>query len=144
MADAKLIGNLAAIKARVAKLQPTVQAAIRQQLKTEADGLVDAIKTGMDAAYAGSSDDAHAHLRDSVHAYANPDREISYRILADAKDADGEFIGSHVEAGHRAVDGTHVAANPVFFPVYRSQKSKIKRRVSAAARKAVRALFPEG
>lgn len=144
MADAKLNGNLAAIRARVAKLQPSVQAALREQLATEADGLVETIKGAMDAAYAGSSDAAHEHLRDSVHAYKNPQREISYRILADATDKDGDFIGSHVEAGHKTPEGSHVAARPAFFPAYQSQKPKIKRRVSAAARKAVRALFPEG
>jgi hypothetical protein len=62
----------------------------------------------------------HQHLRDSVHAYENPKRAVGFIVLADAKDAAGKFIGSNIEAGHRTVDGQHVAARPFFFPTYRA------------------------
>lgn len=139
MADAKLL-NLAKIQARLRRVPGVAQDALRRQLKTEADDMVDAIKGAMAAQY-DTSDHDHQSLIDSVHDYPNPDREISYRILADAKDADGEFIGSHVEAGHKARDGSHVAAQPAFFPTYRSRKSAMKRRLSKAARDAIKRAY---
>jgi hypothetical protein len=140
MADAKLL-NLKAVQARLARVPKAAQEALRKQMKTEADDMVDAIKRAMDAQYDDTADHNHQKLRDSVHAYPNPDREISYRILADARDAAGKFIGSNVEQGHRTVDGGHVAASPSFFPTYRSRKKAMKRRLSKAARDAVKQAY---
>lgn len=140
MADAKML-NLAAVKARLAKIPQPVQAAVGAQLKTEVDDMVGAMKRAMDVAYAGHNDKDLTRLSDSVHAYENPDRPMSYRILADAKDKDGKFIGSNVEAGHRAVDGTHVPARPAFFPTYRARKKAMKRRLSKAGRDAAKQTF---
>lgn len=142
MADAKVV-NLAKITARLARVSPAVQKALKDQLKTEADEMVSAIRRAMDVAYAGQNDKDLTRLRDSVHAYENPNRVIGQVIIADAKDAAGKFIGSNVEAGHRAVDGTHVAARPSFFPTYRARKAAMKRRLNKAARTAVRAEFPQ-
>jgi hypothetical protein len=139
MADVKVL-NLKAVQARLARIPKAAQAALRKQLKVEADELVSAIQRNMDAQY-DHTDNNHQKLRDSVHDYPNPDREISYRILADAKDEDGKFIGSNVEQGHRALDGTHVAAQPAFFPTYRSRKSAMRRRLSKAARDAVKQAY---
>ena len=140
MADAKVL-NLARILGRFYKIPAPAKAALEAQLKTEAVDLVDAIKRAMDVAYSGESDADHEHLRDSVHAYKNPDRVIGYRILADAKDANGEFIGSHVEAGHRAADGTHVAAAPAFYPTYRARKKAMQGRLRKAGRDAIKQAY---
>lgn len=129
--------NLKAIQAKIARLPARAQKALKDQMKVEADEMVSAIQRAMDAQY-DHADNEHQKLRDSVHAYPNPDRAVSYRILADAKDADGKFIGANVEQGHRAADGTHVAAQPAFWPTYRARKEAMKRRLSAAARKAIR------
>lgn len=137
MADAKL-ANLDKIKARLAKIPAAAQKALKDQLKTEADEMVSAIKRAMDVAYAGQNDKDLTRLRDSVHAYESPHRVIGQTILADAKDAAGKFIGSNVEAGHRTVDGGHVAARPAFFPTYRARRKAMKRRISKAARTAIR------
>jgi hypothetical protein len=51
-----------------------------------------------------SGNEEHQHLRDSVHAYENPKRAVGFIVLADAKDAAGKFIGSNIEAGHRAAE----------------------------------------
>lgn len=134
--DIKVL-NLAKIQARLAKLPAAATVALKAQLKTEVDDLVGGIKRSMDAQYESDSGD-HQRLRDSVHEYPNPDREISYFVTADAKDAAGKFIGSNVEQGHRAVNGEHVAAQPAFWPTYRARKKGMKRRLSAAARKAIR------
>lgn len=142
MADAKLL-NLKAVQARLAKIPKAAQDALRKQLKTEADDMVSAIKQAMGAQY-DTQDHGHQSLISSVHAYPNPDREISYHILADAKDADGKFIGSNVEQGHRARDGSHVAAQPAFWPTYRARKKPMKRRLSKAARDAIKQQYEQG
>jgi hypothetical protein len=139
MADAKVL-NLKAVQARFARVPKAAQEALKRQLKVEADDLVSAIKTAMGAQY-DTSDHGHQSLIDSVHAYPNPDREVSYRILADARDADAKFIGSNVEQGHRAVDGSHVAGQPAFFPTYRARKKPMKRRLSKAARDAIKQTY---
>lgn len=133
--------NLEKVKARLAKIPQSVQTAAGSQLKTEADDMVSAMKRAMDVAYAGHNDKDLTRLRDSLHDYENPDRPLSYRILADAKDADGKFIGSNVEAGHRAVNGTHVPARPAFYPTYRARKKAMKRRLSKASRDAAKQAF---
>ena len=143
MADAKLTGPLQRIQANLARLDPSVSEALKTQVETEADDLADAIKRAMAAAYAGRNDKGLERLIDSVHAFPNENRAISVFVIADAKDADGKFIGSNVEAGHLARDGSHVAPRPAFFPTYRARKKAMRRRISAAGRAAVRALFPE-
>jgi hypothetical protein len=143
MADAKVTG-LKAIQDRIARLPKAAEKALRKQLTTEGDDMVSAIQRAMDAQYADSGDHGHQKLRDSVHAYPNPDRAISVRILADAKDADGKFLGSNVEQGHRTVDGGHVAGRPAFFPTYRARKKAMKRRLSKAARDAIKQSFEQG
>jgi hypothetical protein len=139
MADAKLL-NLAKVQANLARIPNAAADALRSQLKTEASDLVDAIKGAMAAQY-DTSDHDHQSLIDSVHAYENPDRAISYRVIADATDAEGKFIGANVEQGHKARDGSHVAPQPAFWPTYRARKSAMKRRLSKAARDALKRAY---
>lgn len=136
MADAKLL-NLAKVQERLRRVPTIAQDALRRQMKTEADDLVASIKSAMTAQY-DHEDNDHERLIDSVHDYPNPDREISYHILADAKDADGKFIGANVEQGHKARDGSHVSAQPAFWPAYRSFKGGMKKRLKKAASDAVK------
>jgi uncharacterized protein YukE len=130
--------NLAKIQARIARLPASAARALKAQLKTEVDNLVPAIQRAMDIQYESTADADHQRVRDSVHAYENKNRAISYFVIADARDAEGKFIGSNVEQGHRAADGSHVAAQPAFWPTYRAGKKGMKRRLSAAGRKAIR------
>lgn len=140
MADAKML-NLAKVLARVRLLPRAIQDAAYGQLKTEVTDMVAAMKR---AAPVGGADDPHpGALRDSIHAYANPNRPLSFVILADAKDADGKFVGSNIEAGHRTPEGKHVAGRPSFFPTYRARKKPMRRRIAAASNKAAKALFPK-
>lgn len=132
--------NLEATLARVRRMNPTAVKALKEQLKTEVDELVPAIQRAMDAQY-DSTDNGHLSVRDSVHAYPNPHRVISYFVIADAKDAHGKFIGANVEQGHRAIDGTHVAAQPAFWPTYRARKKPMQRRLSKAARTEIKQEF---
>lgn len=130
--------NLAKIKAKIDRLPLAAQAAMRDQLKIEVDGLVREMKSN--APYDGATADADGHFRDSIHAYENKKRAVGYIVIADARDEAGKFIGSNIEAGHRAADGTHVAARPSFFPTWRALRkgirSRLKRVTKAATKKA--------
>lgn len=127
--------NLARIKAKIDRLPLAAQKAMKETLKTEVDGLVAQMKAN---APFDPNNAEHQHLRDSVHAYPNPKRAVGFIILADAKDASGKFIGSNIEAGHRTVDGGHVAGRPFFFPTWRALRKGIRSRVSRAAKRATR------
>ena len=138
MADAKMLRR-ERMRQRFAKLPTAMRADVGAQLKTEVDDLVAAQRR---AAPVDKTAKEPGQFRDSIHAYPNPDRELSFRIIADAKDENGDPIGGKIEHGHRARDGTHVAAVPSFFPTYRARKKGMKRRVAAAGRKSVKRLFP--
>lgn len=127
--------NLKKIKARIDRLPLATQAAMKDQLKIEVDDLVVAIKAN---APFDPDDEDGQHLRDSVHAYPNRKRAVGFIVTADARDADGKPIGSNVEHGHRAPDGSHVAGRPFFFPTYRALRKRMRFRMGKAARAATR------
>lgn len=137
MAYAKLVG-LERLKARLAKIPQRMKVAVGSQLAAEVENLVEAMQR---AAPVSDLEANPGELRDSLHFYPTPGRPLSYRILADARDAEGAFIGAHVEHGHKAPDGSHVAAVPFFFSTYRAHKKPIRRRLAAVARKAAKAAF---
>lgn len=132
--------NLARVLARLGKIPAAVTQAAGAQLKIEVDDLVEAQKR---AAPVDPKSDNPGAFRDSIHSYENPDRPLSYRIIADAKDASGKPIGGNIEHGHKARDGSHVEAQPSFFPTYRARKKPMRRRLNAASRKALKQLYPK-
>lgn len=74
------------------------------------------------------------------HIYVEEGRlgDVSYVVISDAKDAKGRPKAPRVELGHKAADGTHVAASPSFYPVVRASQKRVKRRITAAMRKAIK------
>lgn len=138
MANETRMLNLEKAKARLRRIPDAVKVAVGSQLAKEVEDLTEAQQR---AAPVSELEDHPGQFRDSMHFYPNPDRPLSYRILADAKDEKGEFIGSHIEHGHKATDGSHVAAVPSFFPTYRARKKGMRRRISAAGSKAAKAEF---
>lgn len=122
--------NRAKVADVLTRLPPEIKKALASQLDTEARGLVEAIKRA--APVGNDLEKTRGALRDSVHSYPGK-RELSVRIIADAKDAKGEFIGEHVEFGHMAKGGGHVPPVPFFFPTYRARKAGIKSRLRKAA-----------
>lgn len=139
MAYAKML-NKQSVLDRLKKIPQAVQDAVGVQLKTEVDGLVEAMQR---AAPVGGAGDPHpGALRDSIHSYPTPGRPLSYRIIADARDEKGQLVGAHIEFGHIAANGVHVPAKASFFPTYRARKKPMRRRLAAAARKAIKAQFP--
>jgi hypothetical protein len=135
MADAKFV-NKAAVWQRFAKIPDLIAAECGKQLAEEVDGLVQAQKRACPVSV--DLEKTPGELRASIHAYANPDRPMSYRVIADARDDKGEFIGPHVEFGHLATNGRHVPPKAFFFPTYRARKKAMRRRMLAAARRAIK------
>lgn len=136
--DTKML-NLRRVLDRMIKLPQVMKTAAGEQLKVEVDGLVDAQKR---AAPVDEASDHPGAFRDSIHAYKNPDRPLSWRVIADARDDEGKLIAANIEQGHRAVDGTHVAARPSFFPTYRARKKGIRRRILAKSKAALKQVYP--
>ncbi len=126
--------NKEKVYARLARIPASVKGVVRVQLKQEVDGLVEAIKRA--APVGDGLERQPGELRDSVHSYPNQKRDLSLKVIADARDAKGRFIGAHVEFGHMTPGGHHVPAVPFFFPTYRANKRPVRRRLAAAARKA--------
>jgi hypothetical protein len=139
MATAKMLQNSRAWQ-RFLTIPDQIAADVGKQLAKEVDDMVAAMKRA-----APVSDDLEKHpgqFRDSIHSYANPDRPLSYRIIADAQDEYGAFIGPHIEHGHmsKLADGSekHVPAKPSFFPTYRARKKRMRSRLTAAGTKAIK------
>jgi len=127
------------INRRLARLPQQVTIALKATLKTEVDDLVAAMKR----AAPDDPETGGSRIRDAIRSYPTPNRVISYRVISDAKDEKGHVIASHVEHGHKAEDGSHVPPKPSFFPTYRARKKGMKRRLSAAGRKALREALSE-
>ena len=141
MSDGKML-NKAKVLARLAAIPEAVKEAVAKQLEKEAEDMVAAMKR---AAPVSSELETHpGQFRESIHSYENPDRPLSVRIIADAKDEKGSFIGPHIEFGHKKRNGKgHVAAKPSFFPTYRARKKPMQRRLTASARKVLKSMFPK-
>lgn len=123
----------------VASLPAALIAPVKESLELGAKDMVAAIKP-----IVPTSNDLEARpgeLRDSVH-WEPGDHELAVVVLEDGVDAEGKPIGKHVEHGHKAKDGSHVAAAPHFWPGYNVTKKRVKARVGRGVTKGVKALQP--
>lgn len=77
-------------------------------------------------------------VRDHIRVEEGRIEEISAVVISDAKDAKGRPKAPRVELGHRAADGSKVEPSPSFYPVVRSSRKAVKRRIAASMRKAIR------
>lgn len=129
------INGVLSLQRKLAKIPDAVVAEIKPALEKGADDLVDRLRTTLPA-----SDDLSAqpgHLRASAHREAGP-HDLAVAVVVDARDENGELIPAHVEYGHLAPDGSHVAAVPAFWPTYQVSKKRIRSRVQRAATKGVK------
>jgi hypothetical protein len=133
--------NKQKVLARFRRVPEQIRAEVAAALKVEVHELVEAMRR---AAPVSDVEQHPGQFRDSIHEYPNPDRPLSYRVIADARDAKGEFIGPHIEYGHTARDGSHVPAVPSFWPTYRARRKAMRRRLANAVRKAARKFKFEG
>lgn len=77
-------------------------------------------------------------VRDHIHVEEGRLGDISYVVISDAKDEKGRPKAPRVELGHKAEDGTWVEASPSFYPVVRSSRKRVKRRIASAMRRAMK------
>lgn len=77
-------------------------------------------------------------VRDHIRVEQGRLGDVSYVVISDAKDAQGRPKAPRVELGHTAADGTQVPAVPSFYPVVRASSKRVKRRIAAAMKKAIR------
>ena len=126
------------VKAYLKRIPKPVKDGVARQLEVEVGEFVAAVKRGApdDPATPGNE------LAATTKSYPNRSRPLSHRVIVDARDGDGTFIGPKVEHGHRNLDGTHTPARPWFFPTYRARRKAMRRRMMAAGRKILRQLFP--
>jgi HK97 gp10 family phage protein len=126
------IRGLEAYLRRLASVPPAVKDAVKAQLAQNADDLVGALKRSAPVA---KDERPAGQLRDSIRWYPHPQRELSVRVIADAKDEHGHGYALHVEHGT-----SDAKASPFFWPIYRAYRKAMRRKLSAAARKAIKEL----
>jgi hypothetical protein len=141
MAEAKFV-NREKILARFMKMPAAVKEAAGGELKTQVNGLADALRRAAPASAFELKPGAE-HLAEHIEVYENESRVLSFRVIAAARDSKGRYFGRYVEFGHTAEDGSFVPAQPFFFPTYRAWKPTAIRRIRAAVRKRLKAEFPE-
>jgi len=134
MADEGLEG-VARLMRRFDRMTPAVRAAVAPVVMEEARGMADQIIRI--APYDPAEDDGQ-HVRDGVRVEEGRLGDISAVVISDAKDAEGRPKAPRVELGHMAANGVQVPASPSFYPVVRASKKGVKKRIAAAARKAIR------
>lgn len=129
---------------------PEIQGMSRWQAKIRAR-LPAALKAEVKAANGKSADEFEKLVRRILPRGDGDDGHLADTLVKE--DASGSdtgvqvSIGSpehpyplHLEAGHRAKDGTHVAGKPAWNPAQRVLAKRHKGRVNRAANKAIKAL----
>ena len=123
------IKGLDALQRRVAALPESIASEVKPALDKAGARMVKTIRPLVPV-----SDDLEKNpgeLRDSLH--VEPGRhDLSIVVVEDAVDADGHQIALHVEQGHKAKDGSHVAAKPHFWPGYNLSKKPIRNALNRA------------
>lgn len=138
-----MVKNLDRWLARISKIPDAVKEAAEGQLHAEAGDLVAAQKRAFRAVHSGNqAEEGTRQYEAAIRWEENPRKPLSVTVVADPKDEKGHGWAPHDEFGHKAPDGSHVPANPSFFPTYRARKKGIKRRMNTATRKAVKAIWP--
>jgi HK97 gp10 family phage protein len=128
------VKGLAELQAKIASYPARVKAPLVAALNQSADEIVERAKSIAPAAPASHPEGA---LRDSIHKAAGR-HELSVDVIVDAKDEKGRIFAAHVEFGHKAEDGHHVAPTPFLFPTVRVTKKRIKSRLGRAMTKAIK------
>lgn len=131
---ARGIEGLERLRRRLDAMPAKARAAAVKMVNKSADELVAQMK----AIAPVSQDKNPGELRDSVRKEEGRLGDVSAVVLADAKDDKGRPYAARVELGHMARDGSHVPAEPFFYPVVRVNRARIKRRLARAISKGLR------
>lgn len=129
------VGGIQQYLEKLATIPDGLVASVNADLNGGADELVGRIKE------IAPTDPLETHpgeLRDSVHKEAGR-HDLSVLVVEDAQDVKGNFYAPHVEYGHKAKDGRHVAAKPHFWPAVRVARKQLRSRISRSVSRAVKA-----
>ncbi len=120
---------------KLARMTPAVRKAAGQEAFMQAEEM--AAQMRMMAPVDKNPGDGE-HIRDHIHVEEGRLGDVSYVVYSDAKDAKGRPKAARVELGHKAVNGKHVEARTSFYPVVRASQKRVKRRITAAMRRAIK------
>lgn len=138
MADAKIVGR-ERLFARFSAIPEAIRAEAEGPLQAGVEDMRDALKRAAPVEAAAQYEKHPGELRDSIEAYRNPDRPLSWRIIAGARDEAGRLWARFLEFGHGSA-----APSPFWFPTYRARRKAMRSKMVAAAKRGIRKLFPEG
>lgn len=121
---------------KIDRMPAAVRKAAGQEAFLQAEGLAAEMR-----AIAPRDDDPGngQQVRDEIRVEEGVLGDVSYVVIADAKDAAGRPKAVPVELGHRAPDGTHVPPQPFFWPTVRARQKKVRARIKAAMTRALKA-----
>lgn len=135
------VQGLQELKTRIAALKFETKVQLGEAVEKSAIELRDAIKA---AAPVASALDPHpGALKASVH-IVDGQTPLMKQVVADAVDEKGQEYGGHVEHGHRTEAGTHVGAQPFFFPAYRLVRKRVRGRIVRAVNAAAKTAASNG
>ncbi len=127
--------NVARLMRKLNRMTPAVRKAAGQEAFMQAEDMAAQMRR---IAPVDPDPGSGQHVRDHIYVEEGRLGDVSYVVVSDAKDAQGRPKAARVELGHKAADGTHVAASPSFYPVVRASQKRVKRRITAAMRKAIK------
>lgn len=124
---------------RLARKFAAMPQAVRKAAGQEAFLGAEALAAEMRAIAPRDDDPANGEqVRDHIRVEEGRLGDVSYVVIADAKDAEGRPKAVPVELGHRAVDGTHVKPQPFFWSTVRARRKSIQRKIKSAMTRAVK------
>ncbi len=129
------IEGLERLQRRFAAMPAKARARAAKAVDQSADELVAQM-----TAIAPADDDPNngEQVRDRIRKEAGRLGDVSAVVISDAKDAKGRPKATRVELGHMAADGTQVPAEPSFYPVVRTNRVRIRRRIARAISQGLR------
>lgn len=135
---AKGIEGLERLQRKLATMPASVRKAAGQEAFIQAEDMAADMRR-----IAPRDDDPNngQQVRDHIRVEEGRLGDVSYVVISDAKDAEGRPKASRVELGHMAPDGTWVEAQPSFYPVVRTSAKRVRRRINAAMRRALKQEF---
>lgn len=136
MADAKFV-NRQKVLQRLAGIPDVVIQVATVNLDAGTDELVEALRRAAPVAPAAKKDEAPGTLRASIAKYRNPDRPLSWRIIAGARDRAGRLWARYVEFGHG-----EAAPEPFWYPTYRAWRKPFRSKLFSDTRRALKAWWP--
>lgn len=120
---------------KISRMAPAVRKAAGQEAFMQAEEMAAQMRR---IAPVAEEPNTGEKIRDHIHVEEGRLGDVSYVVISDAKDAQGRPKAAPVELGHKAADGTHVAPSPSFYPVVRASQKRVKRKITAAMRRAIK------